>query len=163
MLRLFSFVYVVWRNKSYVGTSLRYEGLRHRLIFSWRIQNLRDGEFVFAKIAFLVFRVWTQFIAKFWFINTSYKLSTCKNYHNHNAMRMSTSLLSAPVCCLSATGGCGLAERGVSLNTDINIESVGSVVSLNGKNVRLPLQAAPHWRQRGRKDMSALQIQRGLL
>lgn len=57
----------------------------------------------------------------------------------------------------------GFQKRGVPLNTDINIESVASVVSLNGKNLRLPLQAASHRRQRGRKDMSSLQIQRGLL
>lgn len=87
------------------------------------------------------------------------------NYIDHNAERKVTSLISArhrSAASLPQTAECFQTGDPRSIRPFI-VETSESTVCCNGENVRLSIQAVAHRRQRSRQDMSAVQIQRGLL
>lgn len=89
-----------------------------------------------------------------------------RDYTDQNALRASPLLLSAPGLPLVCHGQLRRRSRrgGFRLTAVSSVfETTGRTVRPNGQNLRLPLQAVANRRQRGRQDMSAVQIQRGLL
>lgn len=85
---------------------------------------------------------------------------------DQNALRTSPLLLSATGLPLVCHGQLKRRSRqgGFRLTAVSSVfKTLGRTVRPNGQNLRLPLQAVADRRQRGRQDMSAVQIQRGLL